>query len=161
MTELIPPPWLNGAAPAPAPAPEPATPTPGKWVPGMPSPNPKGRPRGIVDKRTKVTQALADDAPAVARVVVDAALAGDVQAAALVLSRVAPALRSQMERVEFDFDATAPAAQQVEQVLAAMAEGKVAPDAGRSIIEAIGSLSAVRAVELLEQRIAALEEKAP
>ncbi|MCF4164885.1 hypothetical protein L2U69_04440 [Zavarzinia compransoris] len=77
------------------------------------------------------------------------------------LDPVASALRSQMERVEFDFDATAPAAQQVEQVLAAMAEGKVAPHAGRSIIEAIGSLSAVRAVEILEQRITALEEKAP
>ncbi len=43
---------------------------PGKWTKGMPSPNPRGRPPGVLDKRTRVTQALADDAPAVARVVI-------------------------------------------------------------------------------------------
>jgi hypothetical protein len=125
----------------------------------MKSPNPNGRPRGIVDKRTKVTQVLMDDAPAIARVVIDAALAGDVQAAGLVLSRVAPVLRAQTERVEFEFDATAPVTRQVEAVLQAIADGKVAPDVGKQIIEAIGSLSAVRAVDELEKRLAALEEK--
>lgn len=57
------------------------------WKPGMKSPNTPGRPRGIVDKRTRVTQALKDDAHAVARVVIDAALGVDVQAAGLVLVR--------------------------------------------------------------------------
>ncbi|MCK2086677.1 hypothetical protein MXC99_00480 [Thauera aromatica] len=112
-----------------------------------------------MDKRTRVTQALMDDAPKIARVVIDAALAGDVQAAGLVLSRVAPALRAQTERVEFDFDATAPVAQQVEAVLQAIAGGKVAPDVGKQIIEAIGALSAVRAVDELEKRLQALEDK--
>ncbi|KCV27471.1 DUF5681 domain-containing protein [Bordetella bronchiseptica] len=129
------------------------------WKKGMRSPNPAGRPRGIIDKRTRVTQALMDDAPAIARVIIDAALEGDVQAAGLVLSRVAPALRSQTERVEFAFDASAPVAQQVEQVLQAIADGKVAADVGKQIIEAIGALSAVRAADELERRLQALEDK--
>ena len=123
----------------------------------MKSPNPKGRPPGIIDKRTKVTQALVDDAPAVARVVIDAALEGDMQAASLVLSRVAPPLRSQAERVVFTFDSTASAARQIEQVLEAVTTGAVAPDVGREVIAAIGTLSSARAVEELEQRIVTLE----
>lgn len=154
MTEIVQPDWLKSYAPNT----EPPAGNP-NWKKGMSSPNPTGRPRGIVDKRTRVTQALMDDAPKIARVVIDAALAGDVQAAGLVLSRVAPALRAQTERVEFDFDATAPVAQQVEQVLQAIADGKVAPDVGKQIIEAIGALSAVRAVDELEKRLQALEEK--
>lgn len=129
------------------------------WEKGGPSPNPKGRPPGIVDKRTRVSQALMDDAPAVARVVVDAALEGDMQAASLVLSRIAPVLRGQMEKVAFEFDATAPVTRQVEQVLAAVARGQVAPDVGKQIIDAVQALSTIRATEELEARLAALEQK--
>lgn len=125
----------------------------------MKSPNPSGRPKGIVDKRMKVTQALMDDAVTIARVVIDAALDGDLQAAALVLARVSPALRSQLSTVEFDFDANASVSGQVEQVLAAIAQGQVAPDAGRQIIDAIAALSNVRATEELERRLQALEER--
>jgi hypothetical protein len=148
MTELVQPEWMKGFVPKPP-----------RWVKGMPSPNPKGRPRGIVDKRTKVTQALMDDAPAVARVVIDAALEGDLQACGIVLARVAPALRPETYPVQFPFDPSAPIAQQIEQVLAAMATGVVAPDVGRQIIDAIGTLSNARAVEELEARIITLEAK--
>lgn len=136
-----------------------AQPANNQWYPGMPSPNKAGRPKGIVDKRTRVTQALMDDAPAVARAVIEAALAGDVAAAGLVLARVAPTLKAQGPTVQFDFDASEPAVQQVEAVLQAIAGAKVSVDTGKQIIEAIGALSAVRAVEELERRLSALEEK--
>ena len=152
MTTTVSPPWLNGPA-------QPAANAPARWVKGMPSPNPRGRPKGIIDKRTKVTQALMDDAPAVARVVIDAALEGDLQACGIVLARVAPALRPETYPVQFAFDASAPIAQQIEQVLAAMAGGAVAPDVGKLIIESIGTLSSARAVEELEARIITLEAK--
>lgn len=132
---------------------------PGRWVKGMPSPNPNGRPPGILDKRSRVTKALMDDAPAIARVVIDAAKEGDMQAAALVLSRCAPVLKAQTEPVQFEFDATAPIAQQIEAVLAGIAGGAVPPDVGRQIIEAIGTLASVRATEELEQRIILLEAR--
>ena len=47
----------------------------------------------------------------------------------------------------------------VQMVLAAIASGAVAPDVGRQIIEAIGALSAIRATEELEARLAALETR--
>jgi hypothetical protein len=44
-------------------------------------------------------------------------------------------------------------------VLAAIACGEVSPDVGKQIIDAIAALSAVRASEDLEARLAALEKR--
>lgn len=129
------------------------------WVRGGPSPNPNGRPKGIVDRRMKVTQALEDDAPAIARVVIEAALEGDMQAAALVLSRVAPTLRSQSQKVNFDFDPSGSISQQVEQILRAVSTAAISPDVGKQVIDAVQTLSAIRTAEELETRIAQLEER--
>ena len=100
-----------------------------------------------------------DDAPAIARVVIDAALEGDLQAASMVLSRCAPALRPEALPVQFTFDPKASTSTQVEAILAAMAEGAVSPDVARLIIDSIKALADVRAVEDLEGRVAALEQK--
>lgn len=171
MTEaqvIYPPPWLEGTQAAqPQPVPPQSDPAPPErrkpgnpaWTPGMRSPNPKGRPPGIVDKRAKLSQRMLADAEGIVSALIDKALEGDTGAASLILSRVLPSLRSQAEKVSFDFDATAPVVRQVEQVLAAIAGGAVAPDVGKQIIEAIGALSAIRATEELEARLAALEAK--
>lgn len=154
MTEIVQPEWLQGYQPD-------ASPPKGnpQWQKGMKSPNPAGRPKGIVDRRTKMTQAILEDVTAILRVVKENALNGDTAAAALLLSKVMPSLRSQAERVEFDYDATAPISKQVESVLDAVAKGLVAPDVAKSIVETIGTLSQIRATEDLEARIAALEER--
>ena len=152
MNDVTAPDWLKNHVPAP----NPGNPN---WKKGGPSPNPAGRPKGVLDKRQKVSEALRDDAPAVARVVIEAALAGDMTACGLVLSRIAPTLRAQLETVQFDFDPSLPIARQVEQVLAAVAAGQVAPDIGQTIIASIGTLSSVRKDEELEQRIIQLEAK--
>lgn len=130
------------------------------WMPGGPSPNPSGRPKGIQDRRQKVQAALTEDAPAIARVVIAAALEGDMQAASLVLARVAPTLRSQSQTVAFAFDPTGSISAQMEQVLVGIASGEVPPDVGRTILDAVSALSAIRTVEELEQRIIELEARA-
>ncbi len=128
------------------------------WYRGMPSPNPAGRPR-ITDRKARVTQALLDEAPAIVRVVLDAAKEGDLSACGMVLARIVPALRAQAERVSFDFNPSAPVAQQIEAVLAGIASGVLSADLGRDVIAAIGTLSNARAVEELEARIITLEAK--
>jgi len=135
-------------------------PKPGRWYKGMPSPNRGGRPRGITDRKAKLAQRIMDDADGVVRVMIEKALEGDASAASLILSRVLPALRSQNEKVQFDFDPTASISSQVEAVLAAVASGAVAADVGKQIIDAIGTLSNVRMAEELDQRITMLEAKA-
>lgn len=154
MSEIIQPEWMQGYQPD-------ASPPKGnpKWTPGMKSPNPAGRPKGIVDRRTKMTQTILEDVTAILRVVKENALNGDTAAAALLLSKVMPSLRSQTERVEFDYDAAAPISKQVEAVLDAVSKGFVSADVAKSIVETIGTLSQIRATEELEARIAALEER--
>ena len=154
MTETVQPEWLQGFQPDNSPPK--GSPN---WKKGMKSPNPAGRPKGIDDRRTKMTQTILEDVTAILRVVKENALNGDTAAAALLLSKVMPSLRSQAERVEFEYDATAPISKQVESVLDAVAKGLVAPDVAKAIVETIGTLSQIRATEELEARIAALEER--
>lgn len=110
-----------------------------------------------MDKRTRITQALAKDAEAIVDVVMSAARRGDLQACGMILARVAPALKSESERVEFAFDASAPLTTQVESVLQAIADGEVSVDVGRQIIDAIASLGAIKQDDELEARIRELE----
>jgi hypothetical protein len=134
-------------------------PAPGRWTPGMKSPNPSGRPPGILDKRSRVTKALMEDAPAIARVVIDKALEGDMQAAGLVLARVAPAIKQQAEKVEFDLSPDRPLGEQAQQILQAVAAGQVDPETGRTLITCIQSVAGIQAIENLESRIIMLEAK--
>ncbi|MBB3230958.1 DUF5681 domain-containing protein [Halomonas stenophila] len=153
MTSNAQPEWAKDWKPDPD---APKTGNPG-WHKGMKSPNPKGRPKGIVDKRHKVTQALLNDAQEIATVVIEKAKEGDLQAASLILARVMPTLAAQAEKVQFNLDTSAPLAQQVEQVLAATAEGEIAPDNAKRIIEVIGALGAIRQMDDIEARLKALE----
>lgn len=133
---------------------------PGRWAPGMPSPNPSGRPKGIVDRRQKLQNAFADDAVAIVKVVISKALEGDMQAASIALARIAPPIKAQVERVQFELSSDVPLSEQARQILAAVAEGKVDAETGRVLIGCIQSVAGIRAVEDLEQRIVTLEEKA-
>jgi hypothetical protein len=153
MSEVTQPEWMQGFTPAPRKG-NPA------WVRGGPSPNPKGRPAGILDKRTKMTQALADEAPEITRVVIEAAKAGDLQAASLVLSRVCPPLKANAERVQFELDGTLTLAEQAQQILSAVADGKVDPETGKTLIGCLSSVAGIQAVAELENRIILLEAKA-
>ena len=136
------------------PAPNPGNPN---WRKGV-SGNPKGRPPGKTPTQ-RVQAALNDGSVEVAKKVLEAAQAGDMQAAGLVLARVSPALRSQSQTVQFDFDPSLPIVRQVEAVLAAVAAGEVPPDVGQTIVAMINALGNVRAVETLEERLTMLEAR--
>jgi len=158
MSAVEAPPWMEGwqtsslqDAAQPRPPGNPA------WKKGMPSPNPKGRPAGCTPQ-SKLVQRMLEDADGIVDALIAKALDGDSNAASLVLSRIVPSIKAQSEKVTFDFDHTAPVSQQVEQVLAAIADARLAPDVGKQIIDAIGNLSSIRATEELEARIAALEQ---
>lgn len=74
-------------------------------------------------------------------------------------ARPPPALRPEAQPVHFDFDPSASPVQQVESVLAAIAEGDVPVDLGKQLIDAIKALADVRATEELEARLVALEAR--
>lgn len=135
-------------------------PKPGKWVRGMKSPNPRGRPPGIVDRRQKLQSAFADDAIAIVKIVIAKALEGDMQAANIALARIAPPLKAQAERVQFELEPDAPLSDQAQQVLQAVSEGKLDAETGKLLVGCIQSVANIKAVEELEERIIILEGKA-
>lgn len=155
MTAAIQPPW--GTDWKPAPPPDPSAPRDGQWKPGQ-SGNPRGRPPGLPDRRLLATQQMLDEMRNIVAVLVGKALEGDTNAASIVLAKVLPSVKAQAEKVNFEFDATAPISEQVAAVLDGVAQGKLAPDVARLIIDSIKSLADVRATEELAARIEALEE---
>ena len=151
MTEIVQPDWLQGFTP------QPNTPPKG-WQPGQ-SGNPKGRPVGSRNKKNVIAEEFEKDGSAVARVVMGAALEGDMQAANMVLQRLSPPLRARAEKVTFELSPDAPLHQQANQVLASVAEGAIDPETGKLLIDCIQSVAGIRAVDELEARLQALEEK--
>jgi len=155
VSESQTPEWLKTWQDSPA-AQEP--PRRGGFLPGV-SGNPRGRPVGSRNKKNVIADELAKEGSAVARVVMDAALAGDMQAANMVLQRLSPPLRARAEKVTFELSPDAPLHQQANQVLASVAEGAIDPETGKLLIDCIQSVAGIRAVDELEARLVALEEK--
>jgi hypothetical protein len=93
-------------------------------------------------------------------VVIDAALGGDIQAASLVLSRIAPPIKAQAERVQFELRSDVPLSEQARDVLQAVADGKVDAETGRVLIGCVSAVASIKSIEELEHRILILEEKA-
>jgi hypothetical protein len=100
---------------------------------------------------------MLDEMRNIIAVLVGKALEGDTNACAVVMSKILPSVKAQAEKVQFEFDATASISEQVASVLDGVAQGKLAPDVARLIIESIKSLADVRATEELSARIEALE----
>lgn len=151
MTETVQPDWLQGFTPQPNKPPK-------GWQPGQ-SGNPKGRPVGSRNKKNVIAEEFEKDGSEVARVVMNAALEGDMQAANMVLQRLSPPLRARAEKVTFELTPDAPLHQQANQVLASVAEGAIDPETGKMLIDCIQSVAGIRAVDELEARLIALEEK--
>lgn len=122
--------------------------------------NPKGKPAGTLNRKTKVAIALDSRAEAVATAVVDAALDGDMQAARLVLERVQPPKRPEGNRVNFKFDADTSMAEQARQVLAAMACGDIEVEIGQIFLNSLSTAAGIFEHSELAQRISELESAA-
>ena len=126
------------------------------WKPGQ-SGNPKGRPPGTGEV-AKMRAANTGNVPAILESLTTAALAGDVQAARLLLERALPPIKP----VEQSQPLSLPDGTLTEQgraVLASVAAGELAPGQGAALLGAIGTLARVSEVDELARRIEALEDR--
>jgi len=124
------------------------------WKPGQ-SGNPKGKPSGS-GKVAALRAGIADHVPAIIKTLTDAALAGDVAAARLLLERVIPAIKASEEAAPVNLpDGTL--TEQGRAVVAAVAAGEIAPSQGASIMGSLGALQKLTEADELLARIEALE----
>lgn len=128
------------------------------WKSGE-SGNPKGRPKGSLNKKTLIQEEFEKEGSAIARVVIEAAKSGDIQAANLALMRLAPPLKPEIRTVRIQLDTSLSLTQQAKQVLEAIASGNIDPENGRLLIDCISRFAGLKQVEELEERIMNIENK--
>jgi hypothetical protein len=120
--------------------------------------NPKGRPKGS-GLSGQLREAIAANAPGIVKTLTNAALAGDVQAARVLLDRVLPALKAESLPVRIAGLDAGTLTQRAENALKAAGDGEVAPDTAASLIAAVAALTKIKEIDEIEARIKALEEK--
>jgi hypothetical protein len=108
---------------------------------------PKGRPKGIIDKRMRLNKALMGSADALLAVAIAKAMEGDPQMLTTLLSRLMPTLKPEGAPVRFEHDTTLSPSKQIESVIAAIAAGKLTVEEGLHVVKAIESLANTRSME--------------
>lgn len=130
------------------------------WKKGQ-SGNPRGRPRGSRNKATLLAiAAMEGELSDVVRVVIDAAKAGDMAAARLVVDKLIPAVRErplsiQLPPVVNVEDCTGAQA----KVLAAVAAGDLLPSEGEALAGMVEQQRRSLETSDLAARLAAIEEQ--
>lgn len=117
--------------------------------------NPRGRPKGVRDRRAILRYKLTAHLPAILKTLTDAAKGGDIQAAKLILERTLPALKSAGEPLALPVPETL--AGQGKAVLEAVASGDITPDEALKLMQAVGAQLRVVETEEMAARIEALE----
>jgi len=128
------------------------------WRKGQ-SGNPKGRPPGSGEV-ARLRAAIAEHVPTIiTRLVERATMEGDTQAARLLLERVLPPVKAVALPEPLPLPAVGSLAERAEAVLAALAAGQASPDAAETALAGLAAVARLRAIDDLERRIAALEER--
>jgi hypothetical protein len=90
---------------------------------------------------------MLEDIESVIAVVKQAALAGDMTAAALLLGRTLPPLKPESDTVEFELDTSTSVVDQCKQVLKAAADGKITFEQAKQFVDLIGTIKDLGDVE--------------
>ena len=120
--------------------------------------NPKGRPRGIRDKRVELRSLLEPHAAELVQKAVELAKDGDSAALRLCLDRLIPTLKARDEPTKGRWEGVDAGADLGRAVLRSMAAGEVTPDQASAMMGAIAAHSRIVEVDELERRVAALEK---
>lgn len=133
---------------------------PHAWKPGQ-SGNPAGKPPGTRNKATMMVLALMEEgAEEVAGAIVNAAKAGDLGAAKLVLERLAPPVRERAIALDLPDTATLAGVSEAQRaVVRAVGEGELLPSEGNALASILEARRRAIETEELEQRIRALEDR--
>ena len=122
--------------------------------------NPAGRPRGTTSQLI-IREALDSHGAGesgLLQSIIESALAGDVSAAGLLIGRLYAPLKPTVAETQFSLDRKSPSTM-AESILAAVADGRLAADVGKQLIEAVAATLRIREIDELSQRLEQLETK--
>jgi hypothetical protein len=116
--------------------------------------NPSGRPK---TESARLRVILAEHGEDIVKVVLDAALAGDLQAAKLVLDRISPPLKAQAAPVLLDLPRPDNATGTAVAIIRAAANGELPPDIAAQLVATVGTLARIIEIDELKDRLESLE----
>lgn len=122
----------------------------GQFRPGE-SGNPGGRPKGS-SLHSRLTDAVGDKFDELVQTILNAALAGDMSAASLLMGRMVPAIRPIQEPMPFPMYGTT-LTEKAESVLDAVATGKLSASDGKLILDALAGVIRVQDGEILAKQL--------
>lgn len=129
-----------------------------RWQKGV-SGNPSGKPKGTVSTPGKLRQAIAEDLTGIINVLRKKAREGDVQAAALLLSRVLPPLRSESATASPVAVSGESLGERAEGIVRAALAGELPPTVADELMGLLAQQARIIEISELERRLAMLEEK--
>ena len=126
------------------------------FAPGNP-----GRPKGARNQITVLTEGLLnEDVEAVVRSVIEAAKAGDMTAARIILDRVLPVRKGRPVRFELPTgEGPSELAEALSAVLTAVAQGELTPEEGNNVAAMLETHWKVIEIAEFDRRLTALEAK--
>lgn len=121
--------------------------------------NPAGRPCKNQATAAQVRERLANDIDSIIDVVKEQALAGDMQAARLLLERVCPALKPQQGAISVPLPTDSNMAEMSRAIVFQAAQGEIAPDTAKVLLDGLAAQAKIVETSELINRIEALEQK--
>lgn len=120
-----------------------------------------GKPKGARHRTTILAERLMqDDAKDVVQAVLDAAKKGDMQAARIVLDRIAPARRDSPIRFAMPaIESAGEASKVMSALLAAVAAGEITPSEAEQVAKIVSAFVSTLEASEFEARLRALEER--
>jgi hypothetical protein len=128
----------------------------------MPSPkfktgesgNPKGRPANKA-ATILLRKAISEAMPDIIQGLIDAAKLGDIAAATALLNRCIPTLKAEAQTINLPVKQTV--LEQSNEIILGIMSGKLAPDIGAGLINALAAQSKIIETDDLAKRVEALE----
>jgi hypothetical protein len=128
----------------------------GHFKPGQ-SGNPKGKPPGTKDRRTKLRELLEPHSKALVAKVVALALEGDTAALKLCLERLMPPIRAKDEPVKIALPKDGTLTEQAQGIIQAMAQAELSPREASMLLQALAGQARIIEIDELTRRIETLE----
>jgi hypothetical protein len=119
--------------------------------------NPSGRPKGKPLKVTELRASIDLRAQDILQAVINAAILGDMTACKMLLDRISPTLKSEAQTINLPVKQTI--LEQSNEIILGIMSGKLAPDVGAGLINALAAQAKIIETDDLTKRVEALEGK--
>ena len=120
--------------------------------------NPKGRPKGIKDRRAVYRELLEPHTKDLLSKAVELTLEGDTTALRLCLERICPPLKATEQATPFALPKEVPLADTGHAILQAAAIGELTPQQAQALLSALSAQAKIIETDELMRRIEALEK---